>query len=146
MPTLRLAVKPSRIGFPLATTPDRSTCKTRPGAAHLRPAAATFRNSARRVSRAIGFATGTRLGRQALAPLGTPGGENFAPADGRKARAKAVAPLADELAGLIGALHGPDSGNDFPSKQRRCIREPCSQVNAAPRRSARRPVGNLTRR
>ena len=59
-----------------------------------------------------------RLGRKALAALGAAAGENIAAANGRHARAEAVAALADELRGLIGALHVRNSvlglsANDF---------------------------------
>jgi hypothetical protein len=46
-----------------------------------------------------------RSGRKALAALGAAAGENIAAANGRHARAEAMATLADELRGLVGALH-----------------------------------------
>jgi hypothetical protein len=46
-------------------------------------------------------------GGQPLAPLGTAAGDDAPPANGRHARTKAMPPLADEVAWLIGALHGP---------------------------------------
>src|ERR1700731_936970 len=95
----------------------------RPGVTNLRPEPATLRNSPRRFRRAIAAATRT-LGGEPLAPLRAPRGEDLAAAHRRKAGTEAMTALADELAGLIGALHVTDSGYDFPLKQARCIREP----------------------
>jgi hypothetical protein len=46
-----------------------------------------------------------RSGRKALAALGAAAGENIAAANSRHARAETMAALADELRGLVGALH-----------------------------------------
>lgn len=46
----------------------------------------------------------TTLSRQALAALGAAVGEHLAAADSRHASAKAMAALADQLRGLVGAL------------------------------------------
>lgn len=43
---------------------------------------------------------------ETLATLGAPVGEHCATADGRHAGAETMAPLADQLGRLIGALHG----------------------------------------
>jgi hypothetical protein len=118
----------------MAAVSRRQTWRMRPGATNLRPAPATLRNSARRLSRGIapwragGTADATPgpvrgLGGEPLAPLRAAGGEDLAPADRRQTGAEAMTALANDFAGLIGALHGTDSGYGFPLKQGRCIRE-----------------------
>jgi len=54
---------------------------------------------------------GSGSGAQTLAAARTAGSENLAAAGGGQARAKAVAALAHEFAGLIGALHGSISAD-----------------------------------
>src|SRR5690606_24211837 len=115
-PTFRLAVKPTR-------RPTRSpgpvlsrsafgwfrssfafaAWRIRPGAAHLRRAAATRRKSGRRFSRPT--AAMGRLDAEALATFGTPPGQDPLAADGCHARPKAMTTLADEHAVLKRALH-----------------------------------------
>jgi hypothetical protein len=45
------------------------------------------------------------LGGKTLAPLGAPGGENPATADGGHAGAESMTPFADQFAWLISAFH-----------------------------------------
>src|SRR5579863_8526921 len=66
-----------------------------------RPCAGTRRGA----SAVRGSAT-SRSGGQALAALGAAGRQDAAPTDGRHPRAESVAAGANELAWLIGALHG----------------------------------------
>src|SRR5205814_10558651 len=99
------------------------TWRIRPGATNLRPEPATLRNSARCLSRGIapGAAAALRagamasgavpgatptLGGEPLASLRAARGKDLAAADGRQTGAKAMTALANEFAGLIGALHG----------------------------------------
>jgi hypothetical protein len=84
-----------------------------PGAAHLRRAAATRRNSARRFSRPTGSRIGQdrKLGRQALAALATTITDHAAATDRGHAGAEAVTTGADQLAGLISTFHGFNSEN-----------------------------------
>jgi hypothetical protein len=56
-----------------------------------------------------GAGAAERLGRQAFATLCAPRRQHPATARGGHARTKAVAALADELAGLVSALHGTGS-------------------------------------
>src|SRR5487761_1051797 len=113
MPTFLLAVNPTRG----TTAPAQgAACRIRPGATCLRRLAATARNSARRFRRTIlvigcaSTAATLGSGRKTLATLGATARQNAAPADRRRARAKAVATLADKFARLISALHGSHSG------------------------------------
>ena len=127
-PTLRLAVNPTRMveASAPASSPvwRRRTCRTNPGAAHFRRAAATLRNWDRRFRRATGGGT-TGSGGQALASLGAPIGQDSAAAHGRHAGAETVPPLADELAWLKGPFH-----NSTPTTNRpRCIRSRRGEVN-----------------
>src|SRR5271154_4086730 len=69
--------------------------------------------------------------RKALATLGATAGNHAATPDRGHTRAKAVAALANEVAGLIGALHGWGLRRCFSLDGRRCIRKRVGEVNAA---------------
>jgi hypothetical protein len=108
LPTLRLAVIPSRIPAVgccmLFRSSGRNTCKISPGVAHARPSRATRTNSDRRFSR--GTAGGTnRSGGKALAPPPAPSRQHATTADRRHAPTESMSPLANELARLICPLH-----------------------------------------
>ena len=112
MPTLRLAVKPTRAAVASAAA-CRSACRMRPGVTDFRRLSATRRNSARRFSRAMPAMAPRRpfmSGGEPLAPLAAAPRQNAAPPDRGHAGAEAVASLADDFARLIGALHGTGSG------------------------------------
>ncbi len=116
LPTFLVTVKPMRAG---PGSGRIMACKTRPGSAALRPSLATSRKSVRRFKRS---GAGTQapwpvggpapdpapscvLGRKLLAADPAAIGNDLAAANCGHAGAKAVAPLADQLRGLIGALH-----------------------------------------
>jgi hypothetical protein len=61
-------------------------------------------------------ATSPRLAAQPLATLGTPAGEHPAAANSCHARAKAVPPLANDIARLIGALHAGPLAKPRPNR------------------------------
>ena len=71
--------------------------------ADLRPAAAAWRNSDRRVRRPILETIG--LHREAFAPFGAAPRKNAAAADGFHTGAKSVPTLANKVRGLKGAFH-----------------------------------------
>jgi hypothetical protein len=117
LPTLRLAVSPSRKRSP---GPVLNTCITTPGRATLRPRAAARKKSAR-FGRESGSARGICRpaindvgadhqhqvsGGKALAALGTTIRQNLAAADSLHPRAKTMTALANEFGWLISALHG----------------------------------------
>jgi hypothetical protein len=68
-----------------------------------------------------------RSGRQALTAMRPAGGDDLAATLGRHAGAIAVAALANQLAGLVGSLHGPSPG---PCLARR-PRLPCGEKSAS---------------
>src|SRR5579884_35095 len=123
LPTLRLAVNPTRTRSPWSDSFGcGAACRISPGVTALPRAAATRRKSARvfslarpRVTIAAprppqpAAARPPPSGREALAALGAPRRQHPTAADRRHSGAKAMAALADELAGLVSALHGANS-------------------------------------
>src|SRR5262249_48610243 len=113
LPTLRLAVKPTRSSAPGAPSPAAGLVwRMSPGATNRRRPAATARKSTRRLSRPTRLPRRSRSaglaaasGAQPLATLGAPGGQDLAASHGGHARAEAMAALPDEHTGLISALH-----------------------------------------
>jgi hypothetical protein len=110
LPTFLLQVNPTRIVCAEESGscgPAGAACNIKPGAAHLRREAATRRNSARRFSRPTAFPMGS--GGQALAALTATIGDHAAAADGGHTGAEAMTTGTNQLAGLIGTLHGTNS-------------------------------------
>jgi hypothetical protein len=68
------------------------------------------------VTQADAGAASSRLAGQPLATPGTPAGDHPAAANGCHAGAKAVAPLANDVARLIGALHAGPLANPRPNR------------------------------
>ena len=62
--------------------------------------------------------------RQALAALCTACRQNPTAGCGRHSRSETVTPLANELAGLVGAFHDRDPDNSIPDEQTRLYSEP----------------------
>ena len=110
LPCFVVTVKPAR-GSPPSPRSATSSRKNRPRRFSPRR---TARNSARLVSRpglgsscrsVTGPAPGARSGAEARAAAGAAGGDDLAATLGGHACAEAMTALADELGGLIGALH-----------------------------------------
>src|SRR3954452_7253199 len=103
LPTLRETVNPSRAG---ASSSRLRACSTKPGVEARNP-----EEAARKSARCRNRSMETRgrwppSGAQPLTPLRPAGGNHLAASLSRHAGAEAVAALANELARLIGPLHG----------------------------------------
>src|SRR5215475_10129926 len=110
VPFFLVTVKPTRTG---PWSSRLRLCRENAALETLAPLA-TARKSARCLSRSMmGFLKAGKpgSGAQALAAAGAAGGQNLAAAGGGEARAKTVAALAHQFAGLIGPLHGSISAD-----------------------------------